>query len=98
MSINITPSTDSDSEVNVGDDILLEWVLDSDEATSDITLTIQADSGEITKTGGDLTKVDNGDGTYSYKYTHELDKKYTEGSWDLSGSANAHDDWYITTQ
>lgn len=99
MSVDVTPDTDANQEVNVGDNFTFEVTFDEQITQADLTLTIHADSGDVTATGSALTETDNGDGTYTYSYTHELDARHTAADWDLdSGDDHAHESCHVNAK
>lgn len=81
--IDITPSVAAGEEVSLGDDIQFVCTIDVNAITDDLTLEIEGAS-EYVLTGAQLTKTDNGDGTFSYRYKHTIDSLRTIGSWTLS--------------
>lgn len=98
MAIDITPQTDQNTEVSIGDELTLTWTQNAQLANDqDLTLVIQP-HGETEETydGSDFREVDNGDGTWTYEYDHIIKSTYTEGRWELdSNQGHAADRWKL---
>jgi hypothetical protein len=88
--IDITPQTDSDSQVTVGDTVRVKWLLDAQVSKSNLTLTVNG----TTYSGADLTETTtttNGTTYYRYYRDIELSKVYTQIQWELSSVNDATD-------
>ena len=99
--IDITPSTDTNSQVTVGDDVELRWVLDAQVDPADLTFTVrQLDDTETTYSGTDLTEsavTVNGNTKYRYSVEIELASIQTEVQFRLDDAVNHATDTAIIT-
>lgn len=100
--IDITPATDGDSEVNVDDDVKLEFTVDAQITDlTELTLEIRpVGKTSHTHTGSEFTEVDNGDGTFTYTYVYTVESQMVFGHFKLvsSTASNAKDSWKISAE
>jgi hypothetical protein len=88
--IEITPQTDSDSQVTEGDTVRVKWLLDAQVSRSNLTLTVN----DTEYSGSDLTETTTTiDGKTHYRYYRdvELPGAYTQIQWELSSVNDATD-------
>jgi len=101
--IDITPATDSNTEVNEGDKVRVSWLLDASVDPSDRTLTETTFGDEVREwSGDDLSEeeVTKGDERY-WRYYKDLvlPSARVTYEWELDDPVNdAHDTAKITAQ
>jgi hypothetical protein len=70
---DITPQTDSDTQVTVGDSVRLAWTLDAQVDPSYLTFTVYGGGRKLELSGGDLTeKLVEDDGERLWRYSVEV--------------------------
>jgi hypothetical protein len=70
---DITPQTDSDTQVTVGDSVRLAWTLDAQVDPSYLTFTVYGGGRILELSGGDLTEeLVEEDGERLWKYSVEV--------------------------
>lgn len=101
--IDVTPATDSNTEVQRGDKVRVPWVLNASVDPGDLVLTETSSRGDVREwTGSDLEEeeVTMGDERY-WRYYKDLvlPAVRTTYEWELSDPVNdAHDTVQITAQ
>ena len=85
-----------------GQELEITYRLDAEVLDlSELTLTLkESDDSTTEKRGADLTKTDNGDGTWDYSYTHRVKRYDTGGTWTLDSEVQGHDaeNFYYTAE
>lgn len=90
--IEITPDTDSNTQVTVGDNVKLRWKLNAQADPADVTIkTINVKTVTNTFTGSELTRelVDvDGERWWRYYCIHELEHPVTRVEYRLRDTYN----------
>lgn len=102
MSFDITPQTDSDSEVTQGDKIRIRWLLDAQVDLDRLSFTVQQGSGQRVFSGADLTEVlreIDGERQWEYFVDFEIQSTFEQVDFRLSDPVNkARDTAHYTAQ
>jgi hypothetical protein len=92
MSFDITPQTDSDSEVTQGDKLRIRWLLNAQVDPDRLTFTVQQGSSQRVFTGADLTEVlreIDGERQWEYFVDFEIQSTFEQVDFRLSDPVNA---------
>lgn len=90
--IEITPTTDSDTQVTAGDKVRVSWLLDAQANPAFITLRIASAGKDETVSGDELTEElveQDGERRYRYRRDFELASIFTQIEWRLDDPVNA---------
>ena len=91
---DITPATDSDSQVTVGDRVRVSWRLDADADPADVTFSIYNATKQVA-TGADLSRsVVDVDGAREFRFSYEfvLDRPFLRIDFRLQDPVNSVSD------
>jgi|APHM01.1.fsa_nt_gi hypothetical protein len=89
--IDITPTTDSDTQVTEGDKVRVSWLLDAQADPNRITLRVASADKDETFSGDELTEElveQDGERRYRYRRDFELASIFTQVEWRLSDPIN----------
>jgi len=103
--IDVTPQTDADTEVNIGDTVRVRWLFNANVDPQEMTLTVEGfDGTERTFTGSEISEeeVTKDDQRYwRYYRDFTLQSLDTKARWTLerkAGYSDAADTTSITAQ
>ena len=92
--IDITPTTDSDTQVTQGDKVRLRWLLNAQVDPADVTIIVLTPFGDVleTHTGNDLDEVmvdRDGQRHWRYQVDTEIPRRSIKVEYRLKDDVNA---------
>lgn len=88
---DITPKTDSDTQVTVGDKVRIRWLLDAQVNPDYLTFTVQQNGTQKTFSGADLTETlvtVDGDRLWRYHVDYEIRSTFEQVEFRLKDPVN----------